>query len=196
MLSAAILVGGRARRLDGIAKPLLTVGDRSILTRQLAALRFAGIERIVLVGRWRAEVAVCGSSVADAIEGGSLGALYTALLVATTDPVIVVAGDMPFITAALVRRLTVVPPECDAVVPQDANGWHPLCACYRRSIAMRLKARIDRGELSVRDALGDLTVGVVDAAELARIDPDGMMLMNVNASADYERAQRAAQTHA
>ncbi len=175
MLSAAILVGGRARRLDGIAKPLLTVGDRSILTRQLAALRFAGIERIVLVGRWRAEVAVCGSSVADAIEGGSLGA---------------------FITAALVRRLTVVPPECDAVVPQDANGWHPLCACYRRSIAMRLKARIDRGELSVRDALGDLTVGVVDAAELARIDPDGMMLMNVNASADYERAQRAAQTHA
>jgi molybdopterin-guanine dinucleotide biosynthesis protein A len=187
--SAAILIGGRARRLAGQFKPGLRVGDRSILARQLDALVAAGVEHIALIGRWPVESRPPCPAVADAVDNaGALGAVYTALLIAPGDRTLVLAGDMPLVTAQLVRQVMDLGPEVDAVVPRTAAGLHPLCACYRRSIAPRLKARLDRGALRVRDALRDLRVRELGSAELGDLDPDSTMLMNVNTLADYERA--------
>jgi len=55
-----------------------------------------------------------------------------------------------------------------------------------------LKQRLDKGALRVRDAIADLRVSELGGAELAALDPDGIMLMNVNTAADYERARHAA----
>ena len=193
MLSAAILIGGQARRLDGRVKPLLPVGGRPILTRQIDALRDAGVQHIVLVGRWTVEERPPAPVVADALDhGGALGGLYTALLVALGDAALVVAGDMPFVAAPLLHRLSTVDPDADAVVPRTEDGLHPLCGWYRRELALGLKARVDRGALGVRDALAGLRVRELGSAEMAALDPDGTMLMNVNTLADYERACQAA----
>jgi molybdopterin-guanine dinucleotide biosynthesis protein A len=189
MLSAAILIGGQARRLDGRVKPLLPVGGRPILTRQIDALRAAGVPQIALIGRWMVEERPPAPVVADALEhAGALGGLYTALLVAPGDAALVLAGDMPFIAAALLHRLSTTDPEADAVVPRTEDGVHPLCGWYRRRVALRLKARVDRGALGVREALTGLRVRELGVAEMAALDPDGTMLMNVNTLADYERA--------
>jgi molybdopterin-guanine dinucleotide biosynthesis protein A len=191
--AAAILIGGRARRLGGVTKPLLRVGDRTILQRQLDALGDAGIEDIVLVGRWAVEERRPAPIVADAVDdGGALGALYTALLVAPATRTIVLAGDMPFVAVPLLRALMALDGDADAIVTRSGDGLHPLCGCYRRSIAARVKTRLDRGDLTVRAALGDLHVREVGPAALSTIDPDGTMLMNVNTLADYERACQAA----
>jgi molybdenum cofactor guanylyltransferase len=189
VLNAAILIGGRARRLEGRFKPLLPVGGRTMLARQLEALAAAGVENIVLVGRWSAEVRPPVPVFADAMEdGGSLGALYTALLVTPEDRTIVLAADMPFVAAALTAALARVPLAGDVAVPRTTAGLHPLCAVYRRSVASHLKRRIDRGALRVREALEELRVAKLEHAELARLDVDDTMLMNVNTPADYERA--------
>ena len=190
MLSAAILIGGRARRLDGRFKPWLPVGDQPILMRQLDVLALAGVEHIVLIGRWSVAARPPKPVVADAVENaGPLGALYTALLVAPADRTVVLAGDMPLVTAKLVNALFTLGPDEEAVVPRTADGVHPLCGCYRRSAAGRVKARLDRGALSVRDALQDLRVREIAPEDMAALDPDGMTLMNVNTLADYERAR-------
>ena len=190
MLSAAILVGGRARRLDGRFKPWLPVGDQPILLRQIDALTLAGVEHIALIGRWPVEERRPRPVVADAVENaGPLSGLYTALLVAPGDRTMVLAGDMPLVTAKFVQALMAVGPDEDAVVPRTGDGVHPLCGCYRRSAAARVKARLDRGALSVRDALQDLRVREIGPDEVAGFDPDGTMLMNVNTLADYERAR-------
>jgi molybdopterin-guanine dinucleotide biosynthesis protein A len=189
VLSAAILIGGQARRLDGRVKPLLPVGGRSILARQIDTLGAAGIQHIALVGRWTVEDRPPAPVVADAVMGGgALGGLYTALLVATTDPVLVLAGDMPFISVALLHRLGSIDPDADAVLPRTEDGQHPLCGVYRRRLALRVKARLDRGALGVRDALVDCVVRELGPAEISALDPDGTMLMNVNTLADYHRA--------
>jgi molybdopterin-guanine dinucleotide biosynthesis protein A len=188
--SAAILIGGRARRLNGRFKPWLPVGDQPIVLRQLKALALAGVEHIALVGRWSVEERPPRPVVADAVENaGPLSALYTALLFAPGDRTVVLAGDMPLVTANLVNALFTMASDEDAVVPRTADGLHPLCACYRRSIAARIKARLDRGALGVRDALQDFRVREIGPDEMAALDPDGMMLMNVNTLADYERAR-------
>ena len=43
--------------------------------------------------------------VPDVVDGGALGGLYTALETAVTEAVVVVAGDMPFLTARFVEAL-------------------------------------------------------------------------------------------
>lgn len=190
---AAILIGGRARRLEGRLKSGLDVGGRSILTRQVAAIRSAGIEEIALIGRADRAPEVDVPVFADAMDGaGALGGLYTALLVTTADRTVVLAGDMPFVTDRLIRAIADIGIEDDAVIPTTEDGRHPLCAGYRRTIAPQLKLCLDAGRLTIRDAVAALRVRELGSAELAGLGPSDTMLLNVNTLADYERACRVA----
>ena len=131
--------------------------------------------------------------VEDRIAGaGALGGLYTALVEAPTEQVLVIACDMPFISAPFLIALATLGTDVDAAIPRDAHGPHPLCASYHRRIADRLKTRIDAGALRILDALSDLQVRDIGPDEVAPFDPDGRLLTNVNTPGDYERALLAA----
>lgn len=191
MWTAAILAGGQARRLGGLEKGALPVGARPIIDRQLAVLRDL-TPHILIVARqdMRARVAEVPIVTDLVAEAGALGGLYTALMEAPTEQVIVLACDMPFVTADFLEHLATVGGDAtpDAVVPRDRHGRHPLCASYRQRVAGHLKARIERGALRVLDALEELTVRDIGPEELAPYDPDGHLLLNVNTPEDYARA--------
>jgi molybdopterin-guanine dinucleotide biosynthesis protein A len=190
MFTGAILAGGQARRLGGIDKSALLVGTDSILDRQLSLLRALTPHILIVAGDPAAARRADATLVSDRIAGaGALGGLYTALVEAPTEQVLVIACDMPFLTVPFLARLAECGEGVDAVVPRDERGRHPLCASYDRRIAGHLKARIDRGELRVRDALAGLDVRELGPDELAPFDPDGRLLLNVNTPADYERAR-------
>ena len=189
-VSAAILVGGRGRRFHGALKPALRVGNQTILERQLDALHDAGISEVLLVGRWGAPPVPHVRHVPDVVDGaGALGGLYSALLMSTRPIVVVLAGDLPFLEPRLLRVLGALGRDRDAMVPRTSDGWHPLCAAYRRRVAPGIKARLDRGVLRVSDALADMRVDELTADDLAPFDGDGILLMNVNTPDDHERAQ-------
>jgi molybdenum cofactor guanylyltransferase len=59
---------------------------------------------------------------------GVWGGLYTALIEAPTEQVLVIACDMPFLTAPFLFHLASLGAKVDAVVRRDADGLHPLCA--------------------------------------------------------------------
>lgn len=194
MWTAAILAGGQARRLGGLDKSALAIGDHTVLQRQLSVLR--GLTpHILIVGRDtppdpHAET----RSVPDRVPGtGALGGLYTALVEAPTDVVLVLACDMPYLTAPFLTAVAERAnndPAADAVVPCDAFGRHPLCAAYRVRIAPALRARIDRNELRVLDALDTLRVREIGPDELDAWDPEQRLLLNINTPDDYARAQQ------
>ena len=190
--SAAILAGGRARRLGGRAKPLLDVGGQSIVARQRAM--FASFDVVPrLIAPDPAPLADLGLDiVADRGDTGALGALWTALDTAGTELVVVVAGDMPFLTADFVRALLHAVAGHDAAVPRTADGWHPLAAVYRRSAGPPLRAALDAGERRVVAAVTALDCAVLDDGVLVALDPDGTLLCNVNTPDDYARARRLA----
>jgi len=194
-ISAAILAGGRARRLGGVDKSALAVGAGSILERQLSLLRDL-TPHILIVGADRSRVPAGGVRVvADRLPGaGPLGGLYTALMEAPTEQVLVIACDMPFLTAPFLMRLAARGVDVDVAVPRSAAGRHPLCASYARRAAGHLKARIDGGDLRVREALEGLDVRELGPDELAGFDPDGLLLLNVNTPDDYAKARTAALT--
>lgn len=191
-VTAAILVGGRARRLDGRSKPALVIGRQTIADRLLDAIRDAGIPTVFMVGPWRGPVPSGVRHVPDLMgQVGPLGGVYSALLVASTAKVVVLAGDMPYVTSALVRRLAEMTNRFDAVVPRDDRGWHPLSAGYRRAVAPHVKGQLDRHALRVVDALSGMRVDELTGDELRRLDSsDGMLLMNVNSPDDLRHAER------
>jgi molybdopterin-guanine dinucleotide biosynthesis protein A len=126
----------------------------------------------------------------DRIPGaGALGGLYTALVEAPTEQILVIACDMPFLTAPFLTYLVDRGRGVDVAVPCDARGRHPLCASYTRGAADGIHRRIAAGQLRVGDALLDLAVRELGPDELAPFDRDGRLLCNVNTPDDYDRAR-------
>src|SRR6267142_2708293 len=112
MPSAAILMGGEARRFGGRDKSGLMIDGRSILERQLDEL----------------------STIAD-------------------DILIVVACDMPFVTARFLDYLRSLTADADAVVPRTERGYHPVCAAYTQACRPVIETSLAEHRLSMREWL-------------------------------------------
>jgi molybdopterin-guanine dinucleotide biosynthesis protein A len=110
---AVVLAGGGGRRLGGLDKAALRIGQVPLLDRALEAV--ASASRIVVVGPERAVpsgVLVVGDRPPG---GGPVSALAAAVPTLRSPLVVVLACDMPFVTAAVVERLLAA---CD---PLDAD---------------------------------------------------------------------------
>jgi molybdopterin-guanine dinucleotide biosynthesis protein A len=188
-LAAAILTGGRARRLGGACKAALLLDGRRIIDRQLERLRTVAAA-IFLVGREPDGGVPAGVElVADRVpDGGALGGIYTALLASPCERTLVVACDMPFLSVALLNRLASVE-DADLVIPRSARGYEPLCAIYRRACAGDIGERLARGERQASVLPASRRVTEIGPDELAAMDPDGLMFVNVNTPHDYARAR-------
>jgi molybdopterin-guanine dinucleotide biosynthesis protein A len=194
-ISVAILAGGRATRFGGADKASLVVGGRRIVERQLEAVAGVADDVRVVIGDAAGAARYADLNVRvvpDAIAGaGPLGGLYTALADARHDRVLVLACDLPFVTAALVERLALesgTGGEIDAVVPRSARGLEPLCAVYWKRGAETARARIARGDLRMTAFLAELRVREFDAGALAPGDTE-TLFENVNTPHDYARAR-------
>ncbi|MBA3416554.1 MAG: molybdenum cofactor guanylyltransferase, partial [Chloroflexia bacterium] len=151
MVRGAILAGGGATRFGGRPKGLEMVGGERILDRLAATMTAAFGAAPLLVANapeaagWRPDLRV----VTDVRPGlGSLGGIYTAVLDGPA-PVVCVAWDMPFVSAALVRRLAAGLAEYDAVLPASGGrrGVEPLCAAYGPACGPAMAASLDAGDL-------------------------------------------------
>ena len=181
-LAAAILAGGRARRMDGVNKGTLVIGRTAIIDRQLQTLGEVAHD-IFVVGRsdiaWTSRgLRVISDEIPDA---GPLGGIYTAIVRSPCERTLVVACDMPFLSSAFLRELAAVK-DADLVIPRHARGHEPLCAIYSRACAEDIRDRLARG---VNEA-SRLPVGM----RVTEVDVDNeTFFVNVNTPHDYERAK-------
>ena len=193
MLTAAILAGGRAARFGGRDKSALVVGGRTIFDRQVAELSQIADEILLVGGTIRPGTCPGIMPIADLMPGcGPLGGLHAALIAARGEPVIVVACDMPYVSAPLLAYLAGLagergePGEYVAVVPQTERGYHPLCAAYTRAVVEPIERRLAAGRLTMTDLLADVRLRAVAADEIARFGDPHQLLANVNTPAEHE----------
>jgi molybdopterin-guanine dinucleotide biosynthesis protein A len=194
-VAGAIIAGGPAKRLGGVAKPFLQVGGRAIAERQLDLLRTAALARVFVVANDPAPWTALGVDVTPDRVGGSgpLGGVHAALTAADDcDAVVCLAGDLPFVEPALLAALRDRAPGSDAVAPRSARGIEPLCARYARSLLPVIDARVRAGELAIHELLEQHGVDWIADAELAALDPDGRSFFNVNTPEDLARADAMA----
>jgi molybdopterin-guanine dinucleotide biosynthesis protein A len=164
-----ILVGGRGLRMGGVAKSNLPIGGRTILDRTLLVCRTATLTaaatppRIWLVGESSAYVAPGVSRLADDPSGiGPLGGLRALLreLAPRGSLALVLAGDLPFVTAELLGRLCHDAPDAAALAPRDSEGrWQPLFARYRPEVLLpEIESALEERRTSLQylfERLGD-----------------------------------------
>jgi molybdenum cofactor guanylyltransferase len=183
MVTAAILAGGRASRFGGRDKSRLLVEGRSIFDRQIAELSKMAGELLLVGGTPRDGVRF----IADLVPGcGPLGGLHAALTAAAGETTIVVACDMPYLSAPFLAHLAALAADTDAVVPHTERGYHPLCAAYTRAAIEPIARRLAAGRLAMMDLLTDVRLRVVAADEIARFGDPHRLLANVNTPAEHE----------
>jgi molybdopterin-guanine dinucleotide biosynthesis protein A len=187
--SAAILAGGRARRLGGQDKSALIVDGLRFIDRQREALHPL-TDRIVLVGYRGAHPAPFPVEHDRWPDTGPLGGLATALLTATTDRVLVLACDLPYVTTQFLAFLADVDPGATAVIPICDGRWQPLCAVYARRAADTLVAALARGDRAVAPAVSQLRPRLIGRDEWAPFDRSGHLLANVNTPDDLARIRQ------
>jgi molybdopterin-guanine dinucleotide biosynthesis protein A len=193
-VAGAIIAGGPARRLGGVAKPFLTVGGRTIADRQLALLR-AAFPRVLVVANDPAPWAPLGAEVVpDRVAGaGPMGGIQAALTAAGDyDAVVCVGGDLAFIEPALLAVLRDRAPEAAALAPRSSIGAEPLCARYGRALLPAIDARVQAGQLALHTLLEEVDTAWIDGAELTALDPDGRCFFNINTPDDLRRADALA----
>lgn len=185
--SAVLLAGGRSSRM-GRDKALLMHPESGVplVAHQVATLRAAGCAEVLLSVRTGTDYAeVVGAEVArvtDDGEGGPLPGIAAALARARCARVLVLAVDLPCMTAEALRALVAAStPECGAVW-RGAHGWEPLCAVYPKAARAAFEAARAAGRLSLQ-ALVERGVAEGWMAEAAG-PADGRVLANWNSPGD------------
>ena len=152
-----LFVGGRGSRLGGVAKGNLETreGER-VITRLVAVCREAVADpELVLVGSVEAYADLGLPALADAPSGvGPIGGLRALLLAAEARcvrSVIALACDLPFLGAALIRRLASEELDAAFLSPRDAEFWQPLVARYQTLAALAaVDAALAHGERALK----------------------------------------------
>jgi molybdopterin-guanine dinucleotide biosynthesis protein A len=152
---AILLTGGSARRLGGAYKPAIVVGGRPLAARVAGAV--ADASRVVVVGPPAPGVTADVVTSESPAGGGPAAALEAGLAHVTAPVVAALAGDLPFLTAAVVDELRLALAAdltaAAALLVDDSGRDQPLCAVWRTEL--------------LRDALA--TVG--DPAESVPAEP-------------------------
>jgi molybdenum cofactor guanylyltransferase len=160
--AALLLTGGASRRM-GRDKATLEIGGVQLASRTAdLLLQVAG--PVVEVGPGftslpRVQEHPAGSGPLAAMAAG-------ATAVGSGRPVLVVATDLPHLTAAFLRRLAdeEVPTADHCVVPRDRDGRaQPLCARYSAGALAVAQELVATGHRSMKDLLERVPIIFVDA---------------------------------
>ena len=190
-----ILVGGQSSRM-GSDKSELVFGTQTGVAHITEALRVL-TPRIRLVGARDQGSSAGLQNVTDNHQRwGALGGIQAALAACQTEWALIVACDLPLVTADLFARLwQFARPNdgetFDAIVPiQPDDRPQPLCAVYRReSCSAVAKQLIAEGKHKPRALLARVRTRWVNFAELSDLSGARDFFLNVNTPNDYERAK-------
>ncbi|MGH7903705.1 MAG: molybdenum cofactor guanylyltransferase [Candidatus Dormibacteraceae bacterium] len=183
-----VLAGGESRRM-GRPKALLPAGDGTLLEWVLDALS-PQFEEVLVSANHPDQVApgMTPRIVGDLHPGaGPLAGIEAGLAACRHDVMVVVACDMPRVTAPLVRLLVTASRSNDAAMPRLDGVAEPACAAYRRSAARVISASLDDGRLRAGGVLGALRVRYLDELELEAAGVDRGALRSLNSPEDYAR---------
>ena len=176
-----VLAGGRSSRM-GRDKALLPLEGSTLIDR-IAARVLDAAGSVTIIGSPEKYGSVGYPVIPDAVlECGPLGGVYTALRSTEAEWNLIVACDMPDVTADLLKDLLAIASrsEADCVVPESVTGLDPLCAVYRRRCAGPAYAAISRKSLKMHDFVSSLHAEKWPVSEPA-------LLANVNTPEQWSR---------
>jgi molybdopterin-guanine dinucleotide biosynthesis protein A len=163
-LGGIVLSGGSAARIQGADKASIEVAGVTLLEHALAAL--AEVPEVVVVGEQVPTSRPVSFVREDPPGGGPAAGLLAGLSGFPGRPrlVVVLAVDMPLVSAATVRRLMLSAAEDGALLVDDSGRRQYLCAVYRtEALLAAAPAPEQQPGLAVRALVGSLRLAEVPA---------------------------------
>lgn len=186
--AAYILVGGKSSRF-GSDKALIDIAGQP-LALHLAGIVREAAETVTLVGPSGRYEHLGLPLIPDTHQDvGPLAGILAALEHTSTRWNLIIACDMPLLTAAFVDFLfTQAEGGHDVVMPVSPKGRdEPLCAVYAITAGKHVRQEIENGTRKITRALEGMAVRRVPPGEYAYLDPAGRVFTNVNTLADWQR---------
>jgi molybdopterin-guanine dinucleotide biosynthesis protein A len=123
---------------------------------------------------------------------GPLAGIHTGLKNSTTDRNLVVACDMPFVSADLGRFLLTQLTDYEAVVPEIGGQLHPLFAAYSKNVVGKVLQALQHKQLRIRYLLDSLHVKIIREKDLQQngIQWNDTYFYNMNHPEEYQQALR------
>ena len=187
-IEAFILAGGASSRM-GTDKSQLLLENQTFVER-IGNTLLTVTDSIRLVGYQENSNL---PTVADVYpKWGALGGLHAALSACRREWAIVVACDLPLVTAELFQHLASLDNEYDAIVPIQPDGRpQPLAALYRADPCRRVATElIEAGRRRPLDLLEKVRTRWVDFLEIANLPQAERFFVNINTPEDYDGAVR------
>jgi len=185
-----VLAGGHSSRM-GREKGLLEISGTPLVVRA-ARLLASACDSVSIVGPPERYAQFGFPALADEQPHlGPLGGIVTALAHTSAPWNLIVACDLPYLTAKwlcyLIGRARAS--SARVVLPVGGSGPEPLCAAYHREGAGPIREQLERGVLKVTQAVEAAGVERILAQDILPFDPRGVLFQNLNAPEDYERAR-------
>ena len=182
-IEAFILAGGASRRM-GTDKSQLRL-EQKTFTERISETLLQITDLVTIVGRNDARL----PGIPDIYpQWGALGGVHAALAACQRDWAIVVACDLPFVTAELFQHLASLRLDHEAVVPLQPDGRpQPLAALYRISPCReRATELIEAGRRRPLDLLEAVKTRWVEFAEIRNLAQSESFFVNINTPEDYD----------
>jgi molybdopterin-guanine dinucleotide biosynthesis protein A len=184
-VQAFILAGGQSSRM-GTDKAQLLIEDQTFVDRLTATLAEI-TDSIALVGARQPHPRL--PSTPDVFPSwGALGGVHAALAACSSEWAIVVACDLPFVTAELFEYLASLRTDHDAVAPLQSDGRpQPLAALYRIEPCLaRANQLIETGHRRPLHLLELVNTRWVPFTELTNLAQAERFFVNINTPDDYD----------
>lgn len=181
-LSAVLLAGGKSSRM-GRDKAFLEVEGEPLWQRQLETLRRLSPEQLMLAGPRRTEWSECEIVADETDDAGPLGGVAAALAKCATPLLVVLAIDLPGMTADFLQTLLALCRDDQGAVPRGANGFEPLAAVYPAGCASLAAAALRRGDFSMQSFVREgISAHLLVEREIS--DAEIPLFANLNTPAD------------
>jgi len=177
----------------GQDKTLLTWEGETLLTRSVRLLQ--SVSNTVRIVGSISKFPNFSEVVEDIFpDCGPLGGIHAALANSTTELNLVIAVDMPTITAPLLVYLLRRAKDSRAMVtvPRTADGWQPLCAIYRKSLQPFAEQALKARDYKIDHLFSQVNVCEISGVELAEHGFSDAQFHNLNTPEDVRTAGRTA----
>ncbi len=193
MVSIAVLAGGQSKRM-GQDKAFLDVGGRRVIERVLATVSPLTDDLFISTNSAEQYAEFGLRLVPDFYpDKAALGGIYSVIHAARYDSVLVVACDMPFLNADLLKYLIELAPLADVIAPViEPPQPETLHAVYSKRCLPAIETRLLANKLRVIGFFDEVSVRYVDRAEIARFDPHFYSFVNMNTPSEWQTVRELA----
>jgi molybdopterin-guanine dinucleotide biosynthesis protein A len=170
--SAALLAGGKSRRMGRDKALLPAPGFAFLWQRQLAVLQELAPRHVFWSGFTREGMAQGVTVVADLVAGaGPLAGIAACLDALESELLVVLAVDLPRMNAPFLHRLLLACTVSRGVVPKLDDRFEPLASVYPKEMLGIARRHLAEGRLALQDlARAGLEAGLLAVFDVAKED--------------------------